>query len=293
MAADGVRVVAAERLEVGECPVFDPAVGTLFAVDIPNGRLWRWDVRDGASDSLDIGEPLGSVALVEGGGFLLATRSGVHVLDDWTGRPRLLCELEPDLPTQCNDGKCDGRGRFLVGTATTDRSCLGTLYAVEPDGSARPLVGGVGMSNGLDWSPDERWLYFVDSVAGTVSRYPWDADDATVGDPRVVLSIDPRDGLPDGLTVDDDGCLWLAVWGAGEVRRHDDSGRLIDTVHLPTPYVTSCAFGSGSGELFVTSAVGGLVDGQPGFRDAGSVFAVSVAATGRPAARFGLAASRT
>ena len=106
MAADGVRVVAAERLEVGECPVFDPAAGTLFAVDIPNGRLWRWDVRDRASDSLDIGEPLGSVALVEGGGFLLATRSGVHVLDDWNGRPRLLCELEPDLPTQCNDGKC-------------------------------------------------------------------------------------------------------------------------------------------------------------------------------------------
>ena len=97
--------------------------------------------------------------------------------------------------------------------------------------------------------------------------------------------------MPDGLTVDDDGCLWIAVWGAGEVRRYDDAGRRIDTIRLPTPYVTSCAFRTGASEMFVTSAVGGLVDGEPGCRDAGSVFAVSTSATGRPAARFQLAAS--
>jgi sugar lactone lactonase YvrE len=286
-----VHVIAAERMEVGECPVFDPAGDTLYAVDIPNGRLWRWDLGTGAGDSLDVGEPLGSVALVEGGGLLLATRTGVLVLDDWNGRPRLLCKLEPDLPTQCNDGKCDRRGRFVVGTATTDQSCLGALYVVDHDGSSRRLVDGVGMSNGLDWSPDGRWLYFVDSVAGTVTRFRWDADDATVGDAEVVLSISPADGLPDGLAIDDDGCLWIAVWGAGEVRRYDDAGRRIDTITLPTPYVTSCAFRSGGSELFVTSAVGGLVDGAPGCGDAGSVFAVAISATGPPSARFRLATS--
>jgi sugar lactone lactonase YvrE len=290
-APDAVRIFAAERLDVGECPLIDPDVDALFAVDIPNGRMWRWDLGDGRSDSLDVGEPLGSIALVDGGGFLLATRTGVLVLDNWNGRPRLLCELEPELPTQCNDGRCDPMGRFVVGTATTDQSCLGALYVVDHDGSARQLVAGVGMSNGLDWSPDGRWLYFVDSIAGTVTRYPWYTDDATVGDPRVVLSLSSREGLPDGLVVDGDGCLWVALWGAGEIRRYDDAGRRIATISLPTPYVTSCAFGARGNELFVTSAVGGLTEGEPGFEHAGSVFAVPTSATGRPAIRFELAAS--
>jgi L-arabinonolactonase len=285
-------VVALPRAEVGECPLFDPATGVLYGVDIPRGRLWRWDTGDNRFDYRDFGEPLGSLALVDGGGYLLATRSGVHTLAEWDAQPQLLCPLEPNRPTQCNDGKCDPRGLFVIGTASTDQSCDGALYAVGHDGTVRQLIDGIGMSNGLDWSPDGRWLYYVDSLAGSVTRFAWDADPPRLCDPAVLVSLAPSDGLPDGLTVDAEGCLWIAVWGAGEVRRYDPAGKLKGTVSVPTPNVTSCAFRGESTELFITTAATGVAESDPGYELAGSIFVARTGVSGRPTTRFGVVDGR-
>jgi sugar lactone lactonase YvrE len=144
------------------------------------------------------------------------------------------------------------------------------------------------MSNGIDWSPDGLTTFYADSIAGTVTRYPWDADRGRLGPGTVIIALDPADGLPDGLTVDDEGTIWLAVWGAGQVRRYDPTGRPLAALTFPTPQITSCVFGGAHrNRLFVTSARTGLAPDHPGFRDGGALFVIDVAATGPPPTPFG------
>ncbi|PZF82956.1 SMP-30/gluconolactonase/LRE family protein [Jiangella anatolica] len=281
------RLLVHCRAEVGEGPVYDPGSAALYWVDIPAGRLWRWDRGSREVSYRDIGEPLGSVALIEGGGFLLAARSGILVLPGWHDAPALWQPLEPDRATQCNDGKCDPAGRFVVGTAAHDPRLTGTLFRVDPDGATTALAGGIGMSNGLGWSPDGRWFYHVDTLAQTVHRYHWDAATGTPSDPETFIEVPAADGLPDGLTVDAEGCLWLAVWGAGEVRRYTPDGRLLGAVTVPTPNVSSCAFGGPHhNELYVTTAaVAAPQDGRAG-RLAGDLFVVTTPVQGQPHTPF-------
>ncbi|MFC0530315.1 SMP-30/gluconolactonase/LRE family protein [Phytohabitans kaempferiae] len=278
------------RAEVGEGPLYDAARHLLYWVDIPRGRLWRSDLATGEVTSRDIGEPLGSVALVEGGALLLATRSGIRVLPRWpdgtTGEPALWRAVEPDLPTQFNDGKCDAQGRFVAGTAASspDRPHQGTLYRVDQDGAVVPLFGGIGMSNGLDWSPDDRYFYHVDTLAGLVTRHRWDPEVGVPSHPEPFVQVPRSEGLPDGLSVDAEGFLWLALWGGGQVRRYDPAGRLDRVVGLPTPNVTSCVFGGPDlTDLYVTTAAHGQ---DASDRLAGAVFVADVGVPGQPRPAF-------
>jgi sugar lactone lactonase YvrE len=150
------------------------------------------------------------------------------------------------------------------------------------------------MSNGIDWSPDGRTVYYADSTAGTVTSYPWEAEQGALGQGTVIVALDRADGLPDGLTVDDDGAIWLAVWGAGQVRRYDPVGRPLGTLTFPTPQVTSCAFGGPRRDrLFVTSARSGLASDHHGYSEAGALFVVDVGVTGPSPTLFGQARSTT
>lgn len=273
-------VLARLDATVGECPLYHVADDVLYAVDIPAGRLWRCPLT-GSAEHIDVGEPLGCVAIDADGGFLLGTRTGVATLASWHATPQPWLTLEPELPTQCNDGRCDRTGRFVVGTASIDQSATGALYLVDHDGTVSQLVAGIGMSNGIDWTPDGAVAYYADSIAGTVTRYLWDADVGRLGTGRVLVAIDPNEGVPDGLTVDDEGCVWLAVWGAGEVRRYDDDGRLLRTLPFPTAHVSSCSFGGAGGDrLFVTTARAGIAPDDPGYAEAGAVFVVDPGVTG-------------
>lgn len=268
--------------EVGESPVYDPVSESLYWVDIPVGHLWRWSRADGSMAYRSIGEPLGSLALVEGGGFLLATRRGVVVLPSWTDLPRLWRPVEPDLATQFNDGKCDAKGRFIAGTAALDPRFTGALYRIDHDGSTHRLFGDISMSNGLDWSPDGAFFYHVDTLSQTVRRYQWDDDAGVPHDPMPFIEIPASEGLPDGLCVDSEGCLWLAVWGAGEVRRYAPDGRPLGAVTVPTPNVTSCTFGGHLGnELFITTATQAAPQFGPAARWSGDVFVISTPVRGQ------------
>lgn len=268
--------------EVGEGPIYDPVSEALYWVDIPAGHLWRWDRTEHSVGYLSVGEPLGSVALIEGGGFLLAARRGVLVLPNWTDLPRLWQPVEEDLATQFNDGKCDPNGRFVAGTAAVDPRFTGALYRVDHDGSTHQLLDGIGMSNGLDWSPDGAHFYHVDTLTQTVCRYDWDTIAGEPRNPVPFIVVPSGDGLPDGLCVDSEGCLWLAVWGAGEVRRYAPDGQLLGTVSVPTPNVTSCTFGGSRGNrLFITTAAQAAPSGGRAAALAGDVFVIDTPVRGQ------------
>lgn len=270
------------RCEVGEGPVYDETTQTLYWVDIPRGRLWRHSLSTGDTNSCEVGEPVGSLCVTADGGLVIAARRGFLRLQQWCAEPILWRPVEADLPTQFNDGKCDAKGRFLAGTVAPHGECLGALYRLDDSGGISRLIDGLGMSNGLDWSPDDRLFYHVDSVPRIVTRYAWDADDGVPHSPKPLITLSQAEGLPDGLTVDVNGFLWLAVWGGSQVRRYDPLGRLVDTIPLPTPNVASCTFGGPElTDLFITTAAMDVSPDDAGWDYAGHTFVIPAAGHGQ------------
>jgi sugar lactone lactonase YvrE len=187
-----------------------------------------------------------------------------------------------------NDGKCDPSGAFLAGTMHRDEVAgAGALYRLSPDGSVDRLISGVTISNGLGWSPSGDRMYYVDSPTQAVDVVDYDAF-GPLGGRRRFAEIAPADGMPDGLAVDAEGGVWVALWGGSQVRRFTADGMLDDIVELPVSQVTSCAFGGEDwGELYITSASWEYDEAR--FQDeplAGAVFAARPGVSGMPTSRF-------
>jgi sugar lactone lactonase YvrE len=157
-----------------------------------------------------------------------------------------------------NDGACDRAGRFFAGTMAEDEATpAGALYRLDPDHVVTRLVAGVTVSNGIGWSPDERLMYYVDSPTRRVDVFDYDPATGAIEGRRPFASLPPGDAVPDGLTVDAEGGVWVALWGGSAVHRYDRAGRLDRVLEIPSVNVTSCAFGgAGLDQLYVTAAAG-------------------------------------
>ncbi len=288
MIGEEIDVVASERAELGESPVWDDDARCLWWVDIRRGTVHRHDP-DGVDASREIGEAVGAVALRRGGGLVLAARSGVLVLDELDGPLRRVADLRAD-GVRFNDAACDPAGRLWAGTLADDgRAGAGTLYRIEPDGRAEVALERVSVSNGLDWSPDGRTLYYVDSATQRVDAIAFDLDSGALGERRPLIDIPRADGIPDGLTVDADGHLWLALFAAGAVLRIAPDGSIARTVRVPMSHPTSCAFGGPDlADLYITSAAKDLSSAQRVAQPhAGAVLRMRPGVRGRLPHRFG------
>jgi sugar lactone lactonase YvrE len=272
---------------LGEGPLWDDRDGVLWWVDVPAGRLHRLDPATGADEVIDVGQPLGAVGLRAVGGLVLAVRDGFAVLED--REVRMVAEVEADRPDQrMNDGASDPGGCFWAGTMAEDeRPEAGSLYRLAPDGSVTRMVELVTISNGIDWSPDGRLMYFVDSGRHAVDVFDHDPDQGTIGRRRRLAELE-GEGVPDGLCVDADGCLWVARFGGWAVERYTPEGRLERRLGVPAAQVTKPAFGGPDlRDLYVTTARRGLQGSalatQP---HAGGVFAGRPGVRGKPVARY-------
>ncbi|MBA3798123.1 MAG: SMP-30/gluconolactonase/LRE family protein [Geodermatophilaceae bacterium] len=269
--------------EVAEGPVWDVKAGQLVWVDIPRGEIHRFDPTEGTDQVTQVGQPVGALALRARGGLLLAVRDGFAELAD--GQLRMIAEVESDRSeNRMNDGKVDPAGRFWAGTMALDSAPgAGALYRLDTDRSVETMLTGLTISNGIDWSPDGTTMYFIDSTPGTVTAYAYDRHTGAISEPRTALEIPPDDGMPDGMTVDSEGCLWVAIWGGSAVRRYAPDGKQLARVELPATQVTSCAFGGADlRDLYITTASVGLSAaeraGQP---HAGALFCVRTEVGGR------------
>jgi sugar lactone lactonase YvrE len=252
---------------LGEGPCWDSSSGSLYWVDITAGRVHRLD-GDGAFRSWDVGQAVGAVVVRSSGGLVLAARDGFLSLDPETGVVAPFVTL--DLPEGCrmNDGACDQAGRFFAGSMADDEAPdRGTLYRLDPDHSVAEVIPRVTISNGIGWSPDGSRMYYVDSPTRRVDVLDYDPATGTIAGRRPFAVIDPGDAIPDGLAVDAEGCVWVALWDGGAVLRFGPDGRLKQTLELPTPRVTSCAFGGQDLEtLYITTAAGPGSSGGELFR---------------------------
>jgi sugar lactone lactonase YvrE len=291
----GVETVSAELLvdahaTLGEGPVWDDAEACLWWVDILEGIVHRTDVRTGEDERHPVGQFVGAVAPRAAGGLIAAVRDGFATFDPRSDRLDLVADLQDEARTlRMNDGKVDPGGRFWAGMMALDhRSSAGTLYRLDPDLSVEPMVSGTSISNGLDWSPDRSTMYYIDSTPRTVDRFAYDAATGAIADRTTLIPIRDGAGWPDGMTVDAEGYLWVALWDGWGVERYAPDGRLDRRVEVPASQASSCAFGGPDLDLlFITTAQEGFPPGgKPDQPHAGGVFVCRPGVRGRAATTF-------
>lgn len=280
------------RAELGEGPVWDAVAGQLVWVDILGRRVHRFRPGDRADVvALETPSHVGAAAPRREGGMVLALADGFWLLDPDATAPRPHRLVEAERPgTRFNDGKVDADGRFWAGTMAYDyRPGAGSLYRLDPDGGVETMIEGVTISNGMAWSDDRRTLYYIDTPTRRVDAFDCDPATGALGDRRTVVRLpDGLAGSPDGMTIDAEGALWVALWDGWAVHRYLPDGTLAAVVRMPVARPTSCAFGGADlADLYVTSARSGLsaneLAAQPA---AGGLFRVRPGAIGHPSTPF-------
>jgi sugar lactone lactonase YvrE len=285
-----VEVFADLRADVGEAPHWDQRSMTLLFVDLTGGTIFRYDPSGTELNSFSVGQEVGAVVPRRDGGLVLAVRDGIAVASDAGDNFELTAPVERDTPgNRMNDAKCDPAGRLLAGTTAFDFAPrAAALYRVEPDWSFDRIVRDVTQSNGIAWSPDGSQMYFIDSATQSVDVFDYDTDTGSAGNRRPLVTIERAHGVPDGMTVDSKGNLWVACFGGGTVRCFSPAGEQLDEVFFPVSQVTSCAFGGpGLADLYVTSAAYRLSTEQLKREPrAGATFVCRPGAAGMPASSF-------
>ena len=290
--ADGViagRLALDAGAELGEGPIWDAHAQRLIWVDILGQQVHEFDPATGADRSLAVPGPPGIAIPRRSGGLVLAIGHGFGFLDR-AGRFEPIVELpQGPVPARMNDGNCDAAGRVWAGTTGFNAEPgAGALYRLDPDLTVMTVLGAVTESNGIDWSPDDRLMYYVDTMERRVDVFDFDLDTGAVANRRPFVAVDDGEVLPDGLTVDAEGHVWVACWGGAAVRRFTPDGAPAGAVSLPTPHTTSPAFGGPDlDRLFVTSAREGLsAEQRAADPHAGDLFVCEPGVTGRPPRTF-------
>ncbi len=286
----GVELVLDARADLGEGPIWDDRRQRLLFVDIMRGDVHAFDPASGRDQVVHVGRMVGAVGLTLAGDWILAADRGFFRADPETGRTTLVAEVEPGrTDTRMNDGAVDPAGRFWAGTMSLVReSGQGALYRLDPDGAAHRILAPVTTSNGIDWSPDGRLMYYADTRTLRIDVFDFDAAAGLPSRRRPFVDFRGEAGRPDGLVVDAEGAVWVALWQGGEVRRYLADGRHDRTIAVPATQTTKCAFGGPElADLYITTARGGL-DGDRLTREphAGGLFRVRPGVRGQPARRF-------
>ncbi|MFJ6525953.1 SMP-30/gluconolactonase/LRE family protein [Streptomyces longwoodensis] len=280
------EVAVGASATLGEGPTWDPAAGRLLWLDILGSRVHTFDPATGRRGVRVTDQHVGAVKPRAGGGLVLNLRDGVGLIDP-DGTFRWL-HHEPVPGRRANDAAVAPDGSLWAGTMRYDEAPGGgSLSRFTGDGSVRTVLDDVAVSNGTGWSPDGRLMYYIDSPTRRVDVFTYDADaegGGRVSGRRPLAEIEEGAGFPDGLTVDAEGCVWVALWDGGAVRRYTPAGELDQVIQLPTPRVTACAFGGPDlTDLYVTTARVGLADPHP---LAGSLLVVPGAGKGQVPTAF-------
>jgi len=282
---------------LGEGPIWDTRDKVLWWVDINEHRLHRFDpgrgeLEDGKNVTFDIGQRVGTVVPRASGGVMLAIDQGFASYDPASQRLELVADPESHLPdNRFNDGKCDPAGRFWAGTLQLVEKDMkaGALYCLFPDGRVTRRVSEVGISNGIVWTSDKKTMYFIDSPTRRVDAFDYDDGTGEISNRRPAVELPEGIGYPDGMSIDAEDKLWVALWDGWGVARFDPlTGQLLEKIDVPASQVTACALGGPDlTDLYITTArrdlTGDQLADQP---HAGGLFHAKVNVPGVPSVAF-------
>ncbi|MBI9104870.1 MAG: SMP-30/gluconolactonase/LRE family protein [Spirochaetales bacterium] len=272
------------RSALGEGPFWHRDKGLLYWVDIEGKLFHIYDPESGENNSYKTPLTIGAVVPASNYGFIAAADNGFYRYTPEENRMDAI-KIIDGIPPGCrmNDGKCDPAGRFWAGTIGPDSQA--SLYRLGADYSVGVMEKGVTVSNGLVWDTGRSLMYYIDTPTRTVVSYNYQKSTGSISDKQVVIHVPANLGYPDGMTIDGEGKLWIALWNGGCLTRWDpDSGELLEAIDIPAKNVTSCAFGGEQLDtLFITTAKTGMSDDDlERYPLAGSLFSVKPGVKGHP-----------
>lgn len=276
-------LVSPAQLTLGEGALWHPEWKKFLFVDINEHLVGTFDPDNGSVETVRLAEMVSLVLPASDGRLLVAMQNRLSLLD-WDSK---ICTditaIEPeDNQTRCNDGACDSRGRLWIGTMQLDAlPGRGTLYRYDDQLTA--VVKNVSISNGICWSLNNTFMYYIDTAQQCIWEYEYDLLTGQLGKSRICVRMSAEDHYPDGMCIDDEGMLWVAIWGGAAVHRYDPlSGMLIGQITVDAPNVTNCAFGGkNNSNLFITTARAGLSDMElKNHQHSGALFVASVGCSG-------------
>jgi sugar lactone lactonase YvrE len=286
-----IELAGCDKAILGEGPIWDSRDGRLFWVDIVGGVINVLTPAASHSRRIEVGEHIGCIALTAQPDTLVgALRSGWFWIDVETGAKQLIAASPAPTGCRFNDGAVDRAGRFWVGTLEDrETSPVGELYRLAPDLSYRPMDRGFLCSNGITWSTDRRWLFFVDSRNNAIYRYRFDDGEGRVGDRRLFVDTTALPGVPDGIEMDSEDTLWCAFWDGAQIVGFDGNGEARETIAVPAIRPTSLTFGGpGLATMFITTAAFGLSERKLAeWPASGAIFELGRPTPGLPANAFG------
>lgn len=280
--------------QLGEGSVWLPDEQALLWVDIAGGFARRWDSRSGRIASTSFPGEVSAVVPCRQGGVVIALGHELLLLDGEVGEQdailHTLAQAESDRPqNRFNDCRCDPQGRLWAGTMSKAREPhTAGLYRLTAGAELELVVGETTLSNGIAWSPEGNSMYFIDSTTQQIDVFDFDGRDGAISSRRCLAKIDLEDGMPDGMTVDAEGGVWVCLFGGGALRRYDADGSLTASISLPVPHPTCPAFGGQDMcTMFITTTRHRLSPKQLlDLPDAGSVLSLRLGVSGLPANRF-------
>lgn len=262
----------------GEGPYWDAPTARILCVDVLAGEVVAVDPSGRMSRSKVPSRVATVIRRRASGGFVIATEHGLIGADDELSAFERVAGVTDDPQLRTNDGGCDPFGGFVIGTMAYDeRAEGGAVYRVTPDHQVTELLAPVSISNGVQWSADGSRVFYIDTPTRRVDVLDVDTETGAWSRRRVHIRVDNTVGYPDGMAIDENDGLWVALWGGGAVNHYDASGRLVETIEVPgISQVSSCAFGGDV--LYITTSRQGMPDDQE--PSAGALFAVHTGSRG-------------
>ncbi len=266
------------RASLGEGPIWHPDQQVLYWVDIEECSVHCYSPDSRSNETVRLPERVGTIVPRKNGQLLVAMQNSIASLDFALGEiVETICPFEADQPgLRANDGKCDPSGRFWLGSMDLKcRQGAGAFYRLEIDGSLEQKLDDVSISNGLAWSADHETLYYIDTPTGQVDAFDFDLAKGEISNRRTAFKIPEGAGSPDGMTIDANGNLWIAMFFGSAVLCFDPkTGAILEAIELEVPFVTACTFGGKNLDtLYITTAKsddapssGGLFEATPGVR---------------------------
>jgi len=251
-----IEPIGEYRAQWGEGPIWWE--GFLYYVDIEKHKIIRFDSKSGDEVIFEVGERVGTVVPREEGGLVWAGDNGLSFLDEFTGISTHITDPEPDKENnRFNDGKCSPDGRFFAGTISLKKvEGDATLYRLDADQTIHTAHSGVTNSNGIVWSTDGSTVFYIDTPTREVLAFDYNSETGALSNKRVAFTTTQIDASPDGMTIDEDGNLWIAFCHGACVVQYSPDGKLLQKIDIPCLETTACAFGGHYfDELYVTTGI--------------------------------------
>lgn len=279
-----VKIIWSGQADLGEGPMWHPQEKSLYWIDIAKSQINRLNIVSGENKTWQFSNFIGAVVPRAKGGIVAAMGNEVMAVNTNNGQiekiANILPEASPNL--RSNDGKCDKKGRFWIGMVDVAlKHPIGGLFRMDSEGNVMQMEEGITISNGMGWSPDSTLFYYIDSAQRCVFQYDFDLVSGTIRNRKVFIKLEDSEASPDGMTVDQKGYIWIAIWNGWKLIRYAPDGSVSKIVNLPVQRPTSCIFGGEDYKtLFVTSCSLNVSEQIHLAKPAGSIFSFQAETSG-------------